>query len=268
MHFVDTHAHVFNTEGPFIPTARYTPSYEASLAAFLDNLDKHHIHYGVLIQPSFYGTDNSYMLEAVKQSKGRLKAVVVVSPDIDSATLQHYHQQGVCGIRLNLFGLAMPNLLSPEWAQLINTISKLNWHIELHAPPSYLLSLLPMLQSYNIRVVIDHLGRPSQEQNLDSTEYQQFLSLLNPEQHWLKLSGLYRIASSESAAIAKAQKIIQELRARQMINNIVWGSDWPHTQHEHETHYEQNWALLTAVINDEQERQQILSANALRLFNF
>ncbi|MDY3331925.1 MAG: amidohydrolase family protein [Pelistega sp.] len=268
MHFVDTHAHVFNTEGPFIPTARYTPSYEATLETFLANLDKHNLHYGVLIQPSFYGTDNSFMLKAVEQSKGRLKAVVVVSPDIDTETLQQYHQQGVCGIRLNLFGLEIPNLLSSEWAKLINTISKMGWHIELHCPPSYLLSLLPVLQNYTIRVVIDHLGRPSADQNLDDDEYQLFLSLLNPAQHWIKLSGLYRIAKTESASIAKAQRIIQELKGRQMINNIVWGSDWPHTQHEHESSYEQNWALLTAVINDEHERQLILGENALKLFNF
>ncbi len=268
MYFVDTHAHVFSPEGPFSKNARYTPSYHASLEGFLNNLDKHNIQYGVLIQPSFYGTDNSYMLNAVKEAKGRLKAVIVVDTDISKETLLQYHQLGVCGIRLNLFGVEPPNLLSSEWSSLIKTLTDLDWQLELHCPPSYLLQLLPALRNYSIKVVIDHLGRPSANQNLDESEYQQFLSLLNPTQHWIKLSGLYRIANSDSNAIIRAQKILQELKARQMQENIVWGSDWPHTQHEQDTSYEKNWDLLTAIINDEQERKMILGENALKLFKF
>ncbi len=208
MYFVDTHAHVFSPEGPFSKNARYTPSYHASLEGFLNNLDKHNIQYGVLIQPSFYGTDNSYMLNAVKEAKGRLKAVIVVDTDISKETLLQYHQLGVCGIRLNLFGVEPPNLLSSEWSSLIKTLTDLDWQLELHCPPSYLLQLLPALRNYSIKVVIDHLGRPSANQNLDESEYQQFLSLLNPTQHWIKLSGLYRIANSDSNAIIRAQTVL------------------------------------------------------------
>lgn len=267
MNFVDTHAHVFSRESTVIPNARYQPSYDATVGQFLANLDAHQIRYGVLVQISFYGTDNSHMLQAVAQAPDRLKAVAVVPLDIDWATMQQYQQQGVCGIRLNLFGLPIPDVQTEQWQQFAGSLKKLGWHIELHCPPAYLIQLLPALAQYDVPVVIDHLGRLPSDQAVDSPEYLQFLSLLNPEQHWLKLSGLYRFAHAENA-VERAQDIYARLKQQGMLQRIVWGSDWPHTQHESETDYTRNWHLLHQVVPDETERQLILSDNPCRLFGF
>ncbi|QEY23872.1 amidohydrolase family protein [Neisseria animalis] len=267
MNYVDTHAHVFEPNGNFVKNARYTPDYEASVTDFLSHLDSRGLRYGVLIQPSFYGTDNSIMLQAAAQSQGRLKAVVVVDTDVSETLLAQYCNQGVCGIRLNLFGKPVPDVGTQAWKRLIGLLRTFGWHIELHCPPHYLLQLLPALANEHINIVIDHLGRPEPHRDLSDPEFQQFISMLDPGQHWVKLSGLYRLATPENQA-ARGKEIYRMLQEQGMQERIIWGSDWPHTQHETETGYGQNWHLLHEVVENEKERQQILGENAWKLFGF
>jgi hypothetical protein len=47
-----------------------------------------------------------------------LRGVAVVSPQITSKKLRAMAEQGVVGIRLNLVGLPIPDLLSEEWVKL------------------------------------------------------------------------------------------------------------------------------------------------------
>ena len=58
----------------------------------------------VIIQPSFYGTDNTVLLEALDGLAGRGRGVVVINPKTTSArTLSSMTGQGVRGMRLNLY---------------------------------------------------------------------------------------------------------------------------------------------------------------------
>lgn len=137
----------------------------------------------------------------------------------------------------------------------------------MHCPPDYLLALLPALKQYGLDVVIDHLGGPAYDQDLDGEVFQQFIALLDPESHWIKLSGLYRLARS-GQAVERGKKIYDMLKAQGMLTRIVWGSDWPHIQHEHETGYAENWQLFREIVQNEEERAQILSINPCQLFGF
>ena len=78
MPLIDTHAHVFSHQASFIATARYTPSYTASPSDCLAHLDAHGFAHGVLVQPSFLGTDNHYMLAAIARYPDRFKGIAVV----------------------------------------------------------------------------------------------------------------------------------------------------------------------------------------------
>ncbi len=77
---IDTHAHVFERGLPLANARRYAPGYDAPLSAYLAQLDAHGLSNGVLIQPSFLGTDNSYLLAALKQAPQRLRGVAVIDP--------------------------------------------------------------------------------------------------------------------------------------------------------------------------------------------
>ena len=85
---VDTHAHVFERGLPMPDVRRYAPDADASLATYLQHLDTHGLAYGVLVQPSFLGTDNSHLLQALRAAPARLRGVAVVDPAIDAPGLQ------------------------------------------------------------------------------------------------------------------------------------------------------------------------------------
>ncbi|MET0529418.1 MAG: amidohydrolase family protein [Microvirga sp.] len=105
---IDSHAHVFKRGLPLAANIRYAPDYDATPEDYIRNLDAKGMSNGFLVQPSFLGTDNSYMLEALRRYPNRFRGIVVVQPDIRQDALQELAAAGVVGIRLNLIGVQNP----------------------------------------------------------------------------------------------------------------------------------------------------------------
>src|SRR5436190_15413493 len=58
----------------------------------------------VIVQPSFYGADNSATLDALDALGGQGRGVAVIDPGATSSdTLAAYHRRGVRGLRINLY---------------------------------------------------------------------------------------------------------------------------------------------------------------------
>lgn len=266
MNYIDTHAHVFSHQDNFIPTARYTPSYTVDVEDYIQQLNSHGFDKGVLIQPSFYGTDNSYMLAAIASYPERIKGIAVVDNNTDIAALQHLDKKGVVGIRLNLFGLPCPDLTTLEWQIFLAHLAEMSWQLELHAPPAYLVQLLPKLKQYAIDISIDHFGRFDPLKGVNDPDYRLFLDMLNPSQHWVKVSGYYRL--SDNISIQNAADAFKLLMQQGMRDHLVWGSDWPHTQHESKMSFDKSLSNFKKIVNDECLVTQILTNNNANLFGF
>ena len=145
---IDTHAHVFRQGLALADTRRHTPDYDATLTQYLALLDAHGVARGVLVQPSFLGTDNSHLV--ARAAAGRLRGVAVVSPDIAAADLLALAEAGVAGIRLNLIGLPLPALDQPAWQELLAHVNTLGWHVEVHLQASRLPAIMPALLALGI----------------------------------------------------------------------------------------------------------------------
>ena len=55
---IDTHAHVFARGLTLAEGRRYAPDYDAPVEDYLRRLDENGLSHGVLVQPSFLGTDS------------------------------------------------------------------------------------------------------------------------------------------------------------------------------------------------------------------
>jgi predicted TIM-barrel fold metal-dependent hydrolase len=66
-------------------------------------LDRHGVTHGVLTAPSFYGTDNRCMLDALGAAGRQARGVAMVTEDCADAELQAMHERGVRALRLDLF---------------------------------------------------------------------------------------------------------------------------------------------------------------------
>lgn len=267
MKTIDTHAHVFRADSPITADARYRPAADASPGTYMKLLDRHGFTSGVLIQPSFLGYDNSQMLAAIAVQSHRLKGIAVIPVDTPLSALQNLNRQGIVGIRLNLFGQATPDLSSPAWRALLARLESLGWQVELHCPPDVACRLLSQLKDYQAPVVLDHFGRVDPHKGTQDPDYLRLLDLLNPDRHWVKVSGFYRLGDGATGP-AHAQAALALLLDRGMQDRLVWGSDWPHTQFQDAIAYDTSLTFLDTLVQDQALRRQILSDNACRLFGF
>ncbi len=261
---IDAHAHVFTTALKPAPVVRYVPSYDAPVARYLEALDANGIDRGVIIQPSFLGTDNSYLAESLVAAKGRLRAVAVVDPTIAEDELKRLGDVGVIGARLNLIGRPLPDLKSPEWRAHLAILARLDWQVEVHCPAKAHVALAPTLLDAGVNLVIDHFGLPDPQTGADDPYIEQLIALGASRRLWFKLSASYRLGPN-GAQIAKLLYV--KLKAAIGLDRLLWGSDWPNTQFEDSQSYRDNRAYLDQLVPDPAERGQILRSGG-GLFRF
>jgi len=113
-------------DAPLAPDRHSAPRRNCTVEEYLALLDAHAISHGVLTAPSFYGTDNSLLLDALDGAGGRLRGTVIVSPDIERSSLEAMADRGAVGIRLNWFRReSLPDPGSAAYARLFATLREI-----------------------------------------------------------------------------------------------------------------------------------------------
>ncbi|QUN26425.1 amidohydrolase family protein [Cupriavidus sp. KK10] len=227
---VDTHFHVFDA-GVAAPSARYRPPYAADLKGWHVRLAELGELYGVVVQPSFLGTDNAALLAALQAMPGRLRGVAVVDPEVTDQELATLHGAGVRGIRLNLYGDPdWQRIATAPWRGLFSRIAGLGWHVELHTSNGdgamVLAQLDAALGDAGAPVVLDHFGRPGPAGTADAI-FDVATAVRARRQVWVKISAPYRLASPQDW-----HGLAQRWREVVGDDRLLWGSDWPWTNHE------------------------------------
>ena len=254
---IDTHAHVFHRGLKLASGRRYAPDYDAPLSLYLQQLDQNGTTNGVLVQPSFLGTDNSYIVECLKQTGGRLRGIAVVELAISSEEFLALDKAGIVGIRLNLVGQPLPDLTAPEWKTLLANLKSANWQVEIQRNASDLVGLVPKLLDAGVAVVLDHYTLPDPKLGVEDPAFQSILKFGATGRVWVKISAPYRNGSNGEAFARQAYPL---LRASFGLDHLLWGSDWPHTQFEKTESYAKNRRFLDELIADADERAKVLIA--------
>jgi len=183
----------------------------------------------VIVQPSFYGADNTLLLESLDRLSEQGRGVVVIDPaKVLPDTLTGYAARGVRGLRINLYGApeSQEHHLDREFAATIDVARKLDWHLEVIAPIGALVRHFEILFRSRVPVVIDHYGLYGHASPA-SAEGVRLLELLEQEHVWMKLSAPYRV--STDSLETRPNKAWLEAILAAALDRCVWGSDWPHT---------------------------------------
>lgn len=243
----DGHAHVFLSSLPMVTQRRYTPTYDATPETYFSLLRHHGLDGALLVQPSFLGSDNSYLLRVLAHGFGDqslvLRAVVVINPGdpIDVTRFKEWDTLGVVGVRLNVFRNER-YFRYADWQNVLGAVEKRGWHIELHCAGEFLPTILPQLTAKHAKVVIDHLGLVG-----DGRKGEGLRSILSQsrDQIWIKVSALYRndpkaVQGDDLKRSEPLRRLYKEYFGR---DRLVWGSDWPFTQYEQRVTFEDTLAL-------------------------
>ncbi|WP_457585270.1 amidohydrolase family protein [Ensifer canadensis] len=224
----DAHMHVFGPESlyPHVPKPHYTLP-DGKLDHFHDLMKVLHLDRYIIVQPSFYGTDNRCLLDSLKRGGAAARGVVMVEDDVSAPELEALHEQGVRGLRLDLFKRAeMPiEDIQAYITRMAAKIAPLGWHLQFYVPGRVVRDLIDFLGTLTAPYVIDHMGYMMEEDGLTEKDFKRLLTLLTESHCYLKLSGPYRVAKDKGyGAVAHVAKAIVETEPRR----AIWGSDWPH----------------------------------------
>jgi 2-pyrone-4,6-dicarboxylate lactonase len=262
---VDAHAHVIGTppDHPFVSGRSYTPP-PASEADYLAMLDSTGMTYGVLIQVSVHGVDNSLMMKSLRAHPKRLRGIAVVDPGVAELELRALKEAGVVGLRLNvLFGGGIGLDALDRYEAICR---ELGWHLQFLIDARNLPSFAARLSRLRVPAVIDHMGHFPTSEGLRSPGFQSLLGLVR-DGAYVKLQGAFR-CSVQGPPYADTIPFARALNDAAPTRSI-WGSDWPHVS---------NWGpqpntgdlldLMADWVPDEARRRQLFVENPAGLYGF
>jgi predicted TIM-barrel fold metal-dependent hydrolase len=275
----DCHVHIIGPQSkyPMAPNRPYTPP-EASVA----QLNAMHAPLGitrtVLVQPSFYGTDNSCMLNALAQLGDRARGVAVIDLKTPDAALRDMDKKGVRGVRINLesAGNRDPKAAAQMLMAFGKKVAPLNWHVQIFTVAPVIDKLVDTIVDMPVPVVIDHFGMPGGPKGIDFRGSQAVVDLAHARKAYVKLSAAYRFSKNPLSDEVKqlAQSLIYSGR-----DHMLWATDWPHTQTipghpvSEVTPFSKiddgAWLnALTTWYPDETTRRMVLVDNPAKLYRF
>jgi predicted TIM-barrel fold metal-dependent hydrolase len=277
----DSHVHIIGpiAQYPQVKTRNYLAP-PASLDALTRAATPRDVNRYVIVQPSFYGTDNAVLLESLDVLGPRGRGVAVIDPvETSKATLEDCAARGVRGLRINLYssGKAPPGQLAREFRAMANVAGAMGWHVEVIAPIAILVEAATLLVRTDVTMVIDHYGVYGHSRP-ESAAGRVLLELLELPHVWMKLSAPYRVSDNPLETQpdpAWLAAILECARER-----CVWGSDWPHTPAHDAQHgpdvvgvyrplpYAALVDDFTGALKSDELARMILSDNPARLYEF
>lgn len=234
MGIVDCHFHVIAPPdlAPMVPARSYTPE-PASLRQWRDMLAPLGVTHGVAVQPSFYGTDNRVLLQALAEGEGRLVGVAAVAADVTDRELDLLVAAGVRGVRMAHVEAGDPRALGgfvpfAAFSALEPRLADRGLHLQLLIDSRLLPSMADRLARSRVPVMIDHMGRAPARLGTGHDGIVALTRLMREGPVWVKLSGVANI--SDMAPDHEDARAVHEALIGAAPERLVWGSDWPHTR--------------------------------------
>ena len=276
----DSHVHVVGEieRYPQLATRSYLAG-AAELATLRQLGSARDIKRFVIVQPSFYGSDNTVLLETLDVLGELGRGVAVVDENnILPAMLVDLNRRGVRGLRINLYSvLGKPKAFDAVFKAMDNIAREMGWHVEVIAPFAVLNEYADLLARSQAPVVLDHYALHGRSAP-NSGEGRRVLELLRLAHVWIKLSAPYRVSDNPIETRPDAAWLKAILTAAPQ--RCVWGSDWPFTA-PNEAHkgpdivapyrplsYATLFDNFLTAVGSPELAEQILQDNPARLYGF
>lgn len=222
----DTHFHVFEHGFPHVPHPQYTFP-DGTVDQYTRLADWLGIDRMVLVQPTYYGTDNSLLVHALRRIGPNARGVIRIDDGTTGKELDAFHAAGVRAVRLDLFARAswpIEEIIGYVRAVAERTRPR-GWHLQFYTPGTIVRDLLPFFADFEDTFVIDHMGYMKESDGLTKADFERLVAVLAGGHCYLKLSGPYRLAKDKPlSSVEPIGRALVEARP----DRLIWGSDWPH----------------------------------------
>lgn len=271
MDWVDCHFHVVEPQDrfPMLAGRAYTPA-EAPLGAWQATLGPWGFRRGVLVQPSFYGTDNTALLHTLARAGGTLVGVGAATDEVSERALDALALAGVRALRFAHLSTdearRMPGLVPLTALRgLAPRLRARGMHVDLLTDSRLLPDIEAELKAAGLPVVLDHMGRAPAALGDTHVGMVAMRRLLDQGWLWVKLSGVANV--SDLAPAYEDARRIHERLVSHCPERLVWGSDWPHTRPKGAVPSTQAlWDHFLAWTPDPAQQRLILQTNPYALY--
>jgi 2-pyrone-4,6-dicarboxylate lactonase len=280
---INAHCHV-NSNGmtpfPWSDDRKYDPAFAPWRK--LEELDNRlGFSREVIVAATCHGTDNAYMLNALKRAKGRAMGVAFVDKNISDEGLAELDAAGVRGVRYS-YVKRLTNPPPPEeMVDMANRLQRLrkqgtlkaDWHIDLYCEPADLANLAAHIKAIPIPLVFDHMAVPAVSKGVQDSDFQFFVRLLRDKTDcYAKVTCPERLTSSSKPEDWRQALPFAQLLAEEFPDRVIFGTDWPHPNMK-EGQMPNDGALLNHWIweiagKNSSELKRLLVDNPRQLFNF
>jgi predicted TIM-barrel fold metal-dependent hydrolase len=228
----DCHVHIVGDAKrfPMSPARSYTP--EGASAAGLRAVHRAlHVSRTVVAQISIYGTDNSCVLDAMKQLGPNSRGTAMIDDKTTESELDAMQKAGVRGVRLIFFQASLEapaNLaeMRQRFQQTVERMKKRNGLVQLYARPMVIDSLSDEIMAAPVPVVLDHFAGVEASAGVGQPGFDGVLKLVKAGKAYVKISAPYR-SSTQAPDFPDISPFAKALIAANP-ERILWASDWPH----------------------------------------
>src|SRR4051812_33949255 len=243
---------------PHVANPRHRITYDFTWQQYLKTLDAHGVQFGMIAAASPYGDYNDYTIAALRANP-RLRGTVILQPTVERYILEAMKRDGVVGVRLPFINLPeLPDLTSFEYRRFLRRIADLDWHVHLHVEGEHLPQLIDVIEPSDVKLVIDHLGRPDPKTGVNSEGFRAMLRAIERGRTWVKVSAGYRLGPV-------AKDYARALVAHAGPERLVWASDCPFVGHENDVTYQDTIDWLNDCVSDAGARRKF-GETALKLY--
>jgi 2-pyrone-4,6-dicarboxylate lactonase len=265
---VDAHCHVFGPGDvfPYHPDRKYTPC-DAPKETLFQRRDFLGFERNVIVQASCHGPDNRALVDALIHSNDKAKGVAVVDPEVTDKELDELNAAGVKGVRFNFLPRLADELAPDVYREIVGRIKRLGWHLVVYFEAAELARLTPLFQSFDLPIVVDHLGTPDLSKPFDANpQFDAFVNLVSTDDRFVvKVTCPERISKQGPPYddfVPFARTVADAIPDR-----VLWGTDWPHPNMR--THMPDDGKLVDMIpkiaVTAEQQRK-LLVDNPMRLY--
>jgi L-fuconolactonase len=268
---IDAHAHVASPDTICFPRSGAlprAPKFDAPVERLLADMDVAGVGQGLLIQPSLYGFDHSYLLDCLRAHPRRFVGMALANPadaSFAGELAEMARDAQIVGVRFA--PLIDPSLpwFSAEMDRLARVIADLDLVVGLLLAPAQLEQAAAWISRWpQIRIVIDHLGRPDLDEASPIAACDRVARLADLPNVWVKLSALLEL-SREAYPHRDVGDWARRMLAAFGPERLMWGSDFPFVAG---ASYAASLGSLREALaeTDAREYRQIVAATAAEVF--
>ncbi len=276
----DCATHIYNDpkRHPFIEGRTYTPE-PATVPELKQMMRTLRLDRVVVVQASTHGTDNTIVLDSIRELGAGARGVAMIDEKTTEASLDDMHRGGVRGIRLMLGNQGATDLAAAQQRLRVAAArmkTRKGWSVLTSGSPETWAALRADLAVFPVPIVIDHFGEPRVADGVGQPGFAAVLSLVKSGKAYVKLSNADTLTSSDMTDVTPYAKALIAAHPER----AVFGTAWPHPSStmpgrkstdlavHRQTDDGRVMNMLAVWAPDAAMRKMILVDNAARLYGF